>query len=64
MKLLTNPMFLKMVLVLFASGFAFMLAVLLMRRVRKSLAEDFSLPETAGSPDQPLATAPCRRDAG
>ena len=57
MKLLTNPMFLKMVLVLFASGSAFMLAVLLMRRVRKSLAEDFSLPETAGSPDQlPMET--------
>jgi len=57
MKLLTNPMFLKIVLVLFASGFAFMLAVLLMRRVRKSLAEDFSLPETAGSPDQlPMQT--------
>ncbi len=57
MKLLTNPMFLKIALVLFASGFAFMMAALLMRRIRKSLAEDFSLPETAGSPDQlPLQT--------
>ncbi len=57
MKVLTNPMFLKLVLVLFASGFAFVMAVLLMRRVRKSLAEDFSLPETATSAEQlPLHT--------
>jgi PAS domain S-box-containing protein len=50
-------MFLKIVLVLFASGFAFIMAVLLMRRIRKSLAEDFSLPETGSSPDQlPLHT--------
>lgn len=57
MKVITNPMFLKVVLVLFASGFAFIMAVLLMRRIRKSLAEDFSLPETAPSADQlPLHT--------
>lgn len=57
MRVLTNPMFLKVVLVLFASGFAFMMAVLLMRRIRKSFAEDFDVPETAGSADQlPLHT--------
>jgi PAS domain S-box-containing protein len=56
-KLLTNPMFLKIVLALFASGFAFIMAVLLMRRIRKSLAEDFSIPETTTSSDQlPLQT--------
>ena len=55
MKLLTNPIFLKMALVLFASGFAFFMAVLMMRRMRKSLDQDASLPET--SPDQlPLHT--------
>ncbi|HWX92380.1 MAG TPA: PAS domain-containing protein [Terriglobales bacterium] len=57
MKLLTNPIFLKMVLVLFASGFAFFMAAVLMRRVRKSLGEDTSLPDTATSVDQlPLHT--------
>ena len=57
MKLLTNPMFFKIVLALFASGFAFIMAVLLIRRIRKSLAEDFSIPETTTSSDQlPLQT--------
>ena len=57
MRVLTNPMFLKVVLVLFASGFAFMMAVLLMRRIRKSFAEDFDIPETAASGEQlPLHT--------
>ena len=57
MRVLTNPMFLKVVLVLFASGFAFMMAVLLMRRIRKSFAEDFDIPETAASAEQlPLHT--------
>ena len=57
MKLLTNPIFLKMALVLFASGFAFFMAVLMMRRMRKILVQDASLPETSTSPDQlPLHT--------
>ena len=57
MRVLTNPMFLKVVWVLFASGFAFMMAVLLMRRIRKSFAEDFDIPETATSAEQlPLHT--------
>jgi nitrogen fixation/metabolism regulation signal transduction histidine kinase len=56
-KLLTNPIFLKMVLVLFASAFAFMMAALMMRRIRKSLGEDASLPETAATSEQlPLHT--------
>jgi PAS domain-containing protein len=56
-KLLTNPLFLKMALVLFASGFAFFMAAVMMRRVRKSLGEDASLPDTATSADQlPLHT--------
>lgn len=57
MKLLTNPIFLKMALVLFASGFAFFMAVLMMRRMRKSLDQDASLPETSTSAEQlPLYT--------
>jgi nitrogen fixation/metabolism regulation signal transduction histidine kinase len=51
-KLLTNPIFIKMALVLFASGFAFIMATLMMRRVRKSLGEQDSLPTTAATPDQ------------
>lgn len=57
MKLLTNPIFLKMLLLLFASGFAFFMAAVMMRRIRKSLGEDSSLPESATSVDQlPLHT--------
>ncbi|MGC2197609.1 MAG: hypothetical protein WA628_23255 [Terriglobales bacterium] len=56
MKLLTNPVFLKMALVLFASGFAFIMATLMMRRVRKSLGED-ALPAIAATAEQlPLHT--------
>lgn len=57
MKLLTNPIFLRAVLVFFASGFAFFMAALMMRRIRQSLGEDASLPETATSSEQlPLHT--------
>ena len=57
MKLLTNPIFLRMALVLFASAFAFVMAGLMMRRVRKSLGEDACVTETAASADQlPLHT--------
>ena len=57
MKLLTNPIFLKLALVLFASGFAFFMAAVMMRRIRKSLGEDASLPETSASAEQlPLHT--------
>jgi len=56
-KLLTNPIFLKMALVLFASGFAFLMAALMMRRIRKSLGEDASPSDTAPTSEQlPLHT--------
>jgi PAS domain S-box-containing protein len=56
-RLLTNPVFLKMALVLFASAFAFLMAALMMRRIRKSLGEDATLPDTAATSDQlPLHT--------
>jgi PAS domain-containing protein len=51
-KLLTNPIFLKMALVLFASGFAFIMATLMMRRVRKSLGEQDALPAIAATSEQ------------
>src|SRR5262252_7000911 len=57
MKLLTNPIFIKMGLVLFASCFAFIVAVKLMRRVRTSLGEDASSAVSTSTPDQlPLHT--------
>ena len=57
MKLLTNPIFLKMVLLLFASGFALVMAWFMMRRVRKSLSDGDSLPTVAASAAQlPLHT--------
>lgn len=57
MKLLTNPILLKMVLLLIASGFAFVMASLLMRRVRKQLSEGDSVPPLAAIADQlPLHT--------
>jgi nitrogen fixation/metabolism regulation signal transduction histidine kinase len=56
-KLLTNPIFLKMVLLLFASGFALVMAWFMMRRVRKSLSDGDSLPTVAASAAQlPLHT--------
>jgi PAS domain S-box-containing protein len=56
-KLLANPIFVKMVVVLAASVFAFIVAALLMRSVRKSFAEEGSLPETSATADQfPLHT--------
>jgi PAS domain S-box-containing protein len=56
-KILTNPMLLKMALVLVASGLAFVMAVLMMRRIRKSFGEDVSALEATGSSEQlPLHT--------
>jgi len=51
-KLLTNPLFLKMVLVLLASGFAFITAAFLMRRVRRALAEQDAIPAVAATAEQ------------
>ena len=40
MKFITNPIVLRMVLLLFASGFCFFMAVMMIRRMRRSLGED------------------------
>ena len=57
MKLLANPIFLKMVLLLFASGFAVVMAWFMMRRVRKSLSDSDEIPAVAGNASQlPLHT--------
>ena len=52
MSLLTNPIVLKMALLLFASGFAFVTAVFIMRRVRTSLGAQDAIPTVAATPDQ------------
>ncbi len=56
MKLLTNPIFLKMVLVFFACGFAFLMAAFMMRRVRKSLGSSQPVTQTSDSEQFPLHT--------
>ena len=57
MKLLTNPMFLKMAVVLLASAFAFVTAALLMRRLRQTLTDDGMLSDNDANPEQlPLHT--------
>lgn len=57
MKLLTNPIFLKMVQLLLASAFAFLMARLMMRRVRKSLSDGDTLPTVSPTAEQlPLHT--------
>lgn len=40
MKMLSNPIVLRMLLLLFACGFSFFMAVLIIRRMRRSLGED------------------------
>jgi PAS domain S-box-containing protein len=56
-KLLTNPMFLKMAVVLLASAFAFVTAALLMRRLRQTLTDDGMLSDNDANPEQlPLHT--------
>ncbi len=57
MSLLSNPIALRMILVLFAAAFSFGMAVVIMRRVRKSLTEDAVSEPTPLSLDQlPLHT--------
>jgi PAS domain S-box-containing protein len=51
-KLMTNPIFLKMVLLLGVCSFALVMARVMMRRVRKSLSEDDSLPAVAENGSQ------------
>jgi len=55
-RLLTNPLFLKMVLVFFACGFAFLMAAFMMRRVRKSLGSDQPVAQTSDTEQFPLHT--------
>ena len=42
MRLATNPIVLRMVLVFVAAGFAFIVGLLLMRRMRRSISEEGS----------------------
>lgn len=51
MKALTNPVVLRMLLLLFACGFSFFMAVTIIRRMRKRLGEDAS-EQPAGSLEQ------------
>jgi PAS domain S-box-containing protein len=56
-KLLTNPVFVKMMVVAAASSFAFFIAALFMRTLRKKFSDDASLPEATATSDQlPLHT--------
>ena len=50
MRLLTNPLFLRMTVVFFAAAFAFVLGLLLVKKVRRAVQEDSFLGE--GDPDQ------------
>jgi nitrogen fixation/metabolism regulation signal transduction histidine kinase len=45
-RLATNPVVLRMVLVFVAAGFAFIVGLLLMRRMRRSISEEGSFPDT------------------
>ena len=57
MNLLANSIFLKMALLLFASGFAVILAGLMMRHVRKMLSDGDTLPAISADLSQlPLPT--------
>lgn len=47
MTLLTNPLSLKMAILLLSSGFAFVMALVLIRSLRRSLDEEASLPQAA-----------------
>ena len=49
MRLATNPIFLRMVLVFVAAGFAFIVGLLMMRRMRRSISEEGSFADTSSS---------------
>ncbi|MFI5106057.1 MAG: PAS domain-containing protein, partial [Terriglobales bacterium] len=49
MKLATNPIVLRMVLVFMTAGFAFIVGLLLMRRMRRSISEEGSFSDTPSS---------------
>ena len=52
MRVLSNPIVARMAVVLFASGFAFWLATLLLRRMRRILTEESFIVDTAPEPEQ------------
>jgi nitrogen fixation/metabolism regulation signal transduction histidine kinase len=56
-KLVTNPIMLRMALVFVAAGFAFIMGLLAMRRMRRSISEEASFPEARGPAESfPLHT--------
>jgi nitrogen fixation/metabolism regulation signal transduction histidine kinase len=56
-KLVTNPIVLRMVLVFVAAGFAFIVGLLMMRRMRRSFSEEGSVPDTPSASESfPLHT--------
>ena len=55
--MLSNPILMRMALVLVAAGFAFVMGMVLMRRMRRSLTEEASLPQDSTSSERfPLHT--------
>ena len=57
MRLVTNPLMLRTVLVFVAAGLAFMMGLLLMRRMRRSITEEASLADAPSAPESfPLHT--------
>jgi nitrogen fixation/metabolism regulation signal transduction histidine kinase len=48
-KLLTNPIVLRMALIFVAAGFAFILGLFLMKRIRRSISEEASFPDASTS---------------
>ena len=50
MKLMTNPVVLRMVMVLVVAGVAFVVGLLMMRRMRRSITEEGLFPETPAAP--------------
>ena len=55
MTLLTNPLSLKMAILLLSSGFAFVMALVLIRSLRRSLDAETSLPQAAASAEMMAA---------
>ena len=49
MRLATNPIVLRMALVFVAAGFAFIVGLLVMRRMRRSISEEASFPDASAS---------------
>lgn len=57
MRLVTNPIMLRMALVFVAASFAFVMGLLAMRRMRRSISEETSFPEARGTAESfPLHT--------